>query len=301
MATESPYTPEYYNQLEQYYNTYTPAQAPVDRGMLEGWYNTSFTPEASISLPSAASTSQGSSAGAAAGLLGAASDGGGIGDAVTSVTDLNDVINQLQALQNPVVQAAFGALPFGLGGALGGYLGSQAANQLNDIVGLYGGTLGQQVNPLSSTVMGLFGFTPDTVQSAQSLAGQFGNTSTMAGYMQAATDPVLGGIVNSLANQAPNGLTAEQYGTIAQSIGQQINETIAANPGLSYQSAAALTASNLGIDPGYGVGTTYGPDNVDVGGGWSPGGDTSYGSQGETSPGGSSFGSDLGTSDSYGW
>lgn len=279
MAEQATYTPEYFNQLEQYYQTYAPEQAPVDRGMLEGWYGQgTFQPGASISLPAALVSEAPSGATAAAALAGL-TGGSSSSDVMSSLNSITDPAQQLLALQSPIVQAALNLAPFGLGGALGGYVGANAANQVNQILGLYGGTPAEQVNPFASAIMGLFGITPDSVNAASITANQFNmgdNTiGALAGYMQAATDPVLGGIVNALAEQAgPNGLTPQEYGVIGQSIGQQIQETMTQNPGLSYEAAGALTASNLGIDAGYDVGSTYGPDNVDVGGGWSPAGDS---------------------------
>lgn len=279
MAEQATYTPEYFNQLEQYYQTYAPEQAPVDRGMLEGWYGQgTFQPGASISLP-AAPVSEASSGATAAAALAGLTGGSSSGDVMSSLNSITDPAQQLLALQSPIVQAALNLAPFGLGGALGGYVGANAANQVNQILGLYGGAPAEQVNPFASAIMGLFGITPDSVNAASITANQFNmgdNTiGALAGYMQAATDPVLGGIVNALAEQAgPNGLTPQEYGVIGQSIGQQIQETMTQNPGLSYEAAGALTASNLGIDAGYDVGSTYGPDNVDVGGGWSPAGDS---------------------------
>jgi hypothetical protein len=280
MAEQATYTPEYFNQLEQYYQTYAPEQAPVDRGMLEGWYGQgTFQPGASISLP-AAPVSESPSGSTAAAALAGLTGGSSSSDVMSSLNTITDPAQQLLALQNPVVQAALNFMPFGLGGAISGYTGANAANQVNQILGLYGGTPAEQVNPFASSVMGLFGITPDSVKAASITANQFNmgdNTiGALAGYMQAATDPVLGGIVNALAEQAgPSGLTPQEYGVIGQSIGQQIQETMTQNPSLSYEAAGALTASNLGIDAGYDVGSTYGPDNSDVGGGWSPAGDTS--------------------------
>lgn len=298
MAEQATYTPEYFNQLEQYYQTYAPEQAPVDRGMLEGWYGQgTFQPGASISLP-AAPVSESPSGSTAAAALAGLTGGSSSGDVMSSLNSITDPAQQLLALQSPIVQAALNLAPFGLGGALGGYVGANAANQVNQILGLYGGTPAEQVNPFASAIMGLFGITPDSVNAASITANQFNmgdNTiGALAGYMQAATDPVLGGIVNALAEQAgPNGLTPQEYGVIGQSIGQQIQETMTQNPGLSYEAAGALTASNLGIDAGYDVGSTYGPDNVDVGGGWSPAGD--YGSSSSDSGG---YGSDSSSDNS---
>lgn len=308
MAEQATYTPEYFNQLEQYYQTYAPEQAPVDRGMLEGWYGQgTFQPGASISLP-AAPVSEASSGSTAAAALAGLTGGSSSGDVMSSLNTITDPAQQLLALQSPIVQAALNLAPFGLGGALGGYVGANAANQVNQILGLYGGTPAEQVNPFASAVMGLFGITPDSVNAASITANQFNmgdNTiGALAGYMQAATDPVLGGIVNALAEQAgPNGLTPQEYGVIGQSIGQQIQETMTQNPGLSYEAAGALTASNLGIDAGYDVGSTYGPDNSDVGGGWSPAAESSssssYSDSGSYSDGG--YSSDSGYSGGGGW
>lgn len=307
MAEQATYTPEYFNQLEQYYQTYAPEQASVDRGMLEGWYGQgTFQPGASISLP-AAPVSESPSGSTAAAALAGLTGGSSSSDVMSSLNSITDPAQQLLALQSPIVQAALNLAPFGLGGALGGYVGANAANQVNQILGLYGGTPAEQVNPFASAIMGLFGITPDSVNAASITANQFNmgdNTiGALAGYMQAATDPVLGGIVNALAEQAgPNGLTPQEYGVIGQSIGQQIQETMTQNPGLSYEAAGALTASNLGIDAGYDVGSTYGPDNVDVGGGWSPAGDYGssssdsggYGSASSSDNSGASDGSDGG-------
>lgn len=298
MAEQATYTPEYFNQLEQYYQTYAPEQAPVDRGILEGWYGQdTFQPGASISLP-AAPVSESPSGSTAAAALAGLTGGSSSGDVMSSLNSITDPAQQLLALQSPIVQAALNLAPFGLGGALGGYVGANAANQVNSILGLYGGTPAEQVSPFASAIMGLFGITPDSVNAASITANQFnmGNNTigALAGYMQAATDPVLGGIVNALASQAgPNGLTPQEYGVIGQSIGQQIQETMTQNPGLSYEAAGALTASNLGINAGYDVGSTFGPDNVDVGGGWSPAGD--YGSSSSDSGG---YGSDSSSDNS---
>lgn len=272
-AISSPYTQDYYNQLEQYYNSYNANPTPADIGMLKDWYSQdTFQPGASISLPDAPTPAPTVTADQA---LAGLTSGSSSGDVTAALDSITDPAQQLLALQNPVVKAALQMAPMGLGGALGGYVGAQAANQLNSILGLYGGTPADQVSPFGSAVLGLFGITPDSIGAASITANQFAagpnTTGTIAGYMQAATDPVLGGIVNALASQAgPNGLTPVEYGTIGQAVGQAINETMASNPSLSYESAAALTASNLGVDAGYSVGSTYGPDNVDVGGGWSP-------------------------------
>lgn len=266
------YSPDYYGQMQQYYSGYMPGQQ-LNTAPLQEWYGsepnipyggTTFAPRAQptpASQPSISTGVEGSS-------------GGGYGDGPSQGTASTDLFEQLQSLNNPFTQGLLSLMPFGLGGALGGYQGATVANQLNDVVGLYGGTLGDQVSPFGAAVQGLFGMTPDTVQAATTLAGQFDDVGQFAGYAQAATDPVLGSIVNALAANAPEGLTAQQYGGLAQGVGQAINETLAANPTLGYESAAALTASNMGVNMGAPVGSTFGPDNVDVGGGWNPGGST---------------------------
>jgi hypothetical protein len=283
MADQQTYTPEYFQQLENYYTSYNANPTPVDTQMLQDWYGQdTFNPGASISLPSAPSTPTAGVNSLLSSLAASNSGGGSSSDVMANINAMTDPAQQLIALQNPITQALLSLAPMGLGGAISGFAGANAANQFNQIAGLYGGQVPGQISPALAALQGLFGYTPDAITAAQTLANQFNmgedTTGVFAGYMQAATDPVLGGIVNSLAEQAgPNGLTPQEYGVIGQAIGQQIQETMTANPGLSYESAGALTASNLGIDAGYDVGSTYGPDNVDVGGGWSPAGD-SYGS-----------------------
>jgi hypothetical protein len=276
MADQQTYTPEYFQQLENYYTSYNANPTPVDTQMLQDWYGqATFSPGASISLPSAPATPTDGVNSLLSSLAASNSGGGGSSEAMASINAMTDPAQQLIALQNPITQALLSLAPMGLGGAISGFAGANAANQFNQIAGLYGGEVPGQISPALAALQGLFGYTPDAITAAQTLANQFNmgedTTGVFAGYMQAATDPVLGSIVNSLASQAgPNGLTPQEYGVIGQAIGQQIQETMTANPGLSYESAGALTASNLGIDTNAPVGSTYGPDNVDVGGGWSP-------------------------------
>lgn len=252
MADNNPYTPEYFNQLEQYYNSYNANPNPVDTSMLQDWYGqATFQPGASISLPAAPVAAPTVTADQA---LAGLSSGSSSSDVTSALNTITDPAQQLLALQNPVVKAALGFMPFGLGGAISGYAGGTAANQLNSILGLYGGTPAEQVNPYASALLGLFGITPDSITAATTTANQFNmgdnTTGVIAGYMQAGTDPVLGGIVNQLAEQAgPNGLTPQEYGTIGQAIGQQINEVIAST-NLSYPEAAAVVASSVGVNPG---------------------------------------------------
>lgn len=304
MADQQTYTPEYFKQIEDYYNAYNANPAPVDTQMLQDWYGqATFQPGASISLPSAPSTPT-DGVNSLLSSLAASNSSGGSSEAMASINAMTDPAQQLIALQNPITQALLSLAPMGLGGAISGFAGANAANQFNQIAGLYGGKVPGQISPALAALQGLFGYTPDAITAAQTLANQFNmgpdTTGTFAGYMQAATDPVLGSIVNSLASQAgPNGLTPQEYGVIGQSIGQQIQETMTANPGLSYEAAGALTASNLGIDMNAPVGSTFGPDNVDVGGGWSPAGDSGGSSSSDSSSdsgigGGYSDGSDGG-------
>lgn len=250
MADTSPYTQEYFNQLQDYYKSYNANPNPVDVGMLQDWYSQSnFQPGASISLPAApVATPTTTAEQALAGLTSSSSSS----DVTSALNEITDPAQQLIALQNPVVKAALGFMPFGLGGAISGYAGANAANQFNQIAGLYGGQVPDQVNPYGSAILGLMGFTPEAIQAASTLANQFNagsnSTGVFAGYMQAGTDPVLGNIVNQLAEQAaPGTLSAIDYGTIGQAVGQQINEVIAATD-LSYEQAAAVVASSMGLD-----------------------------------------------------
>lgn len=260
MADNLTYSPEYFNQLQNYYNSYNANPTPADIGMLKDWYGQgTFQPGASISLPDAPIAPPTVTADQALANLTSGSSSGDVTSALDSITD---PAQQLLALQNPLVKAALGYMPFGLGGALGGYVGANAANQVNQILGLYGGTPAEQVNPFASAIMGLFGITPDSVNAASITANQFAagpnTTGTIAGYMQAGTDPVLGGIVNQLAEKAaPGTLSAVDYGTIGQAIGQQINEVLASTT-LSYPEAAAVVASSVGVDPGTVSGLNFG-------------------------------------------
>jgi len=270
--TTQGYTPEYFNQVQNYYQGYLPTQS-LDTQALQDWYGNSSQVNYGGNTYAQPAQSPATTQPPPSAPIGGDTGSSGY----DSSTGLNpqeyDLFGNIQNLNNPLVQALLSLAPYGLGGALGGYQSALNANQLNDVVGLYGGTLGDEVNPFTSALQGLFGASPDTVQASQSLANQFGTTGQFAGYMQAGTDPVLGGIVNSLAGLAPEGLTAQQYGTIAQSVGQQINETIASNPGLSYAEAAAITASNLGVntsappDTGTSTGTQPSDNSQSYGGG----------------------------------
>jgi hypothetical protein len=246
--TTQGYSPDYYGQMQQYYSGYMPGQQ-LNTAPLQDWYGSeSNIPYGGTSFAQRAQPSPATQP--TYSVNGNDSSGGGDSSNPLESYVTFDLLEQLQNLNNPLAQGLLSLVPFGLGGAIGGYANADAANQLNDIVGLYGGSLGEKANLLSAAAQGLFGMTPDSVQAAGTLAGQFDNMGQLAGYMQAGTDPVLGSIVNSLAERAPNGLTAQQYGTIAQAIGEQINNTLAANPSLSYADAAAVTSFGLGLSAG---------------------------------------------------
>lgn len=242
------YSPDYYQQMQQYYSGYLPGQS-LDTTALQDWYGsesnipyggTTFAPRAQPTPVSQSSEPIGTDY----------SSGGGSDNTSFNGEMTTDLFEQLQNLNSPLSQGLLSFMPYGLGGALSGYQSADVANQINDIVSLYGGTLGDKTNPGLAALQGLFGMTPDSVKSAGALAGQFDNIGQFAGYMQAGTDPVLGSIVNNLADLAPEGLTPQQYGTIAQSVGDQINQTLASNPTMSYEDAAAVTGFNLGVSVG---------------------------------------------------
>lgn len=236
------YTPEYFNTIQNYYSGYLPNQN-INTQMLSDWYgnggnlnyggNTYAQPVQSTPVNQPAPPVE--------------SSGGDYDQSFSSTPANTDIVNQVQNLNNPVTQGLLSALPLGIGGAVGGYTGATLANQLNEIVNLYGGELGKNVNPMLGALQGFFGLTPDTSKAAGIFSNQFDNTAQMAGYMQAATDPVLGSIVNNLVN--PN-TTAKDYGNIAAMVGQQINEILAANPQLSYEDAAAVTSFGFGLNTG---------------------------------------------------
>lgn len=248
--TNQGYSPDYYGQMQQYYSGYMPGQQ-LNTAPLQDWYGSeSNIPYGGTTFAQRAQPTPTPQPSTSTGVDG--SSGGGSGDysGASGSQAPTDPMQQLLNLNSPLAQGMLSLLPYGLGGALGGYQGATSANQLNDIVGLYGGTLGDKTNPSLSALQGLFGMTPDSVKSAGALAGQFDNIGQFAGYMQAGTDPLLGSIVNNLADLAPEGLTPQQYGTIAQSVGDQINQTLASNPTMSYEDAAAVTGFNLGVSVG---------------------------------------------------
>ena len=188
----------------------------------------------------------------------------------------------------------------------------------------------------------------------------FSSAETMYGYMEAAANPAVSDIANSLLSQAgnPSAVTPEMVGVIGSAISQSISGMVA--QGMSVGDAVAATAMNMGINQGdanaYGVnaavasvqsaidtgtplsslnqndvamfndplggfisslgvtgteantvgGGSTSPDNVDVGGGWSPAGDTSSSTSSDAGYSGvdygnSGWGTDYGGGyDSYG-
>ena len=127
---------------------------------------------------------------------------------------------------------------------------AKAANDVMTALRAYGGEptkdASQLVGAFQSLVpFGLLG-KQDAVIAAKSLAKAFeNNTQLMAGYMDAATNPDIGRIVDSLAANAETGLTPAQYGAIGASVGQDIHSNIA--NGMSYQDAVNEVSSSYGV------------------------------------------------------
>lgn len=138
---------------------------------------------------------------------------------------------------------------------------AKAANDVMTVLKAYGGEptkdASQLVGAFQSLVpFGLLG-KQDAVLAAKSLGKAFeNNTQLMSGYLDAATNPDIGRIVDSLASNAESGLTPAQYGAIGASVGQDIHNAIA--NGMNYSDAVTNVANNLGINTigNYGQGST---------------------------------------------
>jgi hypothetical protein len=182
-----------------------------------------------------------------------------------------------------MVQAlGFVASMFGLPGGLLSLGKTGIANALTNMG--YNSAVAQNV----ATVAAQMGLDPsDPANAAAISSGIDSLSSAPTGTTTATAGPSgTGGAAATASSAAASagaamGLSAESIAGLAQT---------AANNALSGMTVDQAVNSAISTT----VGNITGPDNVDVGGGWSPGGDTSYGSQGETSPGGSGFGSDIG-------
>lgn len=238
------YSPDYYGQMQQYYSGYMPGQQ-LNTAPLQDWYGSeSSIPYGGTTFAKRAQPTPTPQPSASTGVEG--SSGGGSGDySGTSGSQApTDPMQQLLNLNSPLAQGMLSFMPYGLGGALGGYQGATSANQLNDIVGLYGGTLGDKTNPLLGALQGLFGSTPAGVQAANSLAQQFQDIGIFAGYMEAGTDPVIGAMTAAL--QGDRQLNAQEYGTLGLSVGSQIQSYI--GQGMSYRDAVKAAGADFGLD-----------------------------------------------------
>lgn len=138
----------------------------------------------------------------------------------------------------------YGSLAIGLLGVLGlpfsgaisagvkQGLANNVMGLVNGFVGQYGGEAAKGKSPLAAGLSSMLPFGVgdmignDNVESALSLAQQFGTTGAMAGYFNAALDPTIGDITSGMI-QDPTSITPAQYGTIGQAVSERVQSNVA--------------------------------------------------------------------------
>ena len=138
----------------------------------------------------------------------------------------------------------YGSLAIGLLGVLGlpfsgainagvkQGLANNVMGLVNGFVGQYGGQAAEGKSPLAAGLSSMLPFGVgdmignDNVESALSLAQQFGTTGAMAGYFNAALDPTIGDITSGMIED-PTSITPAQYGTIGQAVSERVQSNVA--------------------------------------------------------------------------
>lgn len=269
------YTPEYYNQLQQYYSAYLPGQQLNTAG-LQNWYagagdipygGTSFAPAATSTQGLFSGMGEGGSAGDAGGLLGGGPATDDVG--LAQSTNISPIAVSLAA--------TLGSL-LGIPGMSLVSLNNRAlANALTNMG--YNSAVAQNV----ATVAAQLGLDPSNPANAAAISAAIDSLSGFsAGTTSATTGPAgTGGAAASASAAAAEAAAAAGYGAAAQGAAAQAaadavlggaSAEDAAAAGLAAGFGAEFGASDLSGDFGLGA-SDFGASDLsgDFGGGYGGG------------------------------
>ena len=120
---------------------------------------------------------------------------------------------------------------------------------VNGFVNQYGGQTVEGRNPAVAAALAAAPFGlgklagSDSLAAAKGLVDAFGTTGAMSGYFSAALDPTIGQVVSGLITD-PTTITPAQYGTIGQSVTENIQSNVAGGMNLNQAQDAAVDFFN---------------------------------------------------------
>lgn len=145
----------------------------------------------------------------------------------------------------------FFGLPFA--GAISAGIKQDLANNVmglvNNFVAPYGGEVAEGKSPLGAGLSSMLPFGlgdkigDNNVESAVSLAQQFGTTGALAGYFTAGLDPMIGQITDGMIEDKTS-ITPAQYGTIGQAVSERIQSNVQSGMDLNAAQAEAVNFFN---------------------------------------------------------